>query len=171
MATAAAARSNRRRFTSRLFGGDEEVSCRAVIGNVCYKPAMVDDRTLGRAMAWNRIVVGTTMIIAPRIAGRVLHGTNNGSGNAALMRSVGLRDVGIGIGLLSSIRRDWDIAPWALFASAADLTDTAARLLAHRDVPPGRRAVAAGFSALAFGVDFFRVGRIEGRTNPYPELA
>jgi len=127
----------------------------------------MDDRTLGRAVAWGRICLGAARLLAPRTVERALGGSDLDGRTDALARSVGMRDVGIGAGLLEALNRDWEIATWAAIASVADLTDMVTPVLPAKNRPRGRPLLRVALAASALSVDFFRLGRMEGKTNPY----
>lgn len=88
-------------------------------------------------------------MLAPRRPGELWYGDSNpAASTTALLRSVGGRDVSIGLGLASSPTPD---SLWLKAGILADVVDATAALLASRHVP--RKNALIGFGgALAYAV-------------------
>ena len=82
----------------------------------------------GRRLAWLRIAVGLTLTVAPRSVLR-MQTADDPSGPFVLMtRTVGIRDLVVGLGSLSAVRsnsRD-DVRRWIVVGLLSDLFDIAA---------------------------------------------
>lgn len=101
-------------------------------------------------MGWLRTSVGIALIVAPGAPMR-LAGTESPTGAALLlMRTIGIRDLVLGLGTVSSARsNDQSDAPrWLKATLASDALDTAVSLAAFRSI--GRRDSLFA-AALAFG--------------------
>ena len=102
------------------------------------------------SMGWLRTSVGIALMVAPGAPMR-LAGTESPTGaGLLLMRTIGIRDVCLGLGAVSAARSAAgdDARRWSKMTLASDALDTVASLAALRSI--GRRDswIAAG---LAFG--------------------
>jgi hypothetical protein len=97
-------------------------------------------------VAWLRIAIGVVLSIAPRSVLR-LQATDEPSGSLVLMtRTVGIRDLVVGIGSLAALRSgsDRDLRRWIRVGLLSDVLDTLAGMFSARLV--GKRG--ASVSAL-----------------------
>ena len=102
-------------------------------------------------MGWLRTLVGVALIVAPGATMRVAGGEPPNGATLLLMRTIGIRDLVLGLGTLASHRSGGpgDSNRWLVATTASDALDTAAGLVAGRTI--GRRdSVAAAGLAFAF---------------------
>lgn len=98
-----------------------------------------------RVFGLSRAAFGLWLMLAPRRPGEMWYGDSNpAASTTALLRSVGGRDVGIGLGLASNPTPD---SLWLKVGILADVVDAAAALLASRRVP--RKNAGIGFGGAA----------------------
>lgn len=107
---------------------------------------------MAAAIAAGRIAIGAGLLAAPQLAAGGWIGEDAGrSGAQVLARGLGGRDLALGIGALSALRRRRSMRGWIEAGMLADLGDTAATLIAGRALPPSGRfgvlALAAGAAA------------------------
>ena len=108
-------------------------------------------RTLLSALSVGRIVVGLTMMFAPRFIGERWFGAGGTDAeSSALLRIGGVRDAAFGVGGLVAARSGADPKPWFAAGVIVDGTDAVATLKA--DGVPGSNkapsiAVALGAAA------------------------
>ena len=115
-------------------------------------------------MGWLRTSVGVALIVAPGMPLRMA-GTGEPTGaSLLLMRTIGIRDLVLGLGTLAATGPgpDGDLARWLGATLASDALDTAVGLAAIRSV--GRRdALAAAALAGVFVLgDLVAVRRLAG---------
>lgn len=107
-----------------------------------------------KALAVSRVAVGTALLVAPRPVLQVWLGRHTPDAFSALLaRSVGGRDVALGLGTLFALRHDTSVRGWLEALMVSDAADAVALLAAARHFPRGRLVAAAlpTVSALAFG--------------------
>jgi hypothetical protein len=113
-------------------------------------------RTLVAGLGLGSFVFGVAPALAPRFFGR-LFGLPVQAGRTVptIVRSVGVRDAVMGVGLWAMARRRGDYGPWLLARALADCGDTLAVALAIRAGTRDPRFVALG--ALALGAAVYGV--------------
>jgi hypothetical protein len=101
----------------------------------------MDYRQLVRALAAGRVLVGATLLLAPKQAG------SSWVGDAArrpevtvIARAFGVRDLALGIGTLQALEGDAPARPWVALGMVCDLADLAATAWAIRAIG-ARRAL------------------------------
>ena len=98
---------------------------------------------LARLGGWTRVAFGTAFVLAPRSVARPWVGSGVDTQGAQLLtRSMGIRDLLLGAGLLQSINRG-DLrgaATWLGFGAAAGIVDTGATIAAYTGLPRSGRA-------------------------------
>ena len=127
------------------------------VGGALVSPAVDKDRArqLALSLAWGRIALGTTAILAPSIPLRPWVGRDVAWRPRAklLARALGARDMALGLGVILALRHDAPVRGWVEGGGFADTGDAVATLLAFRTLPRwGRWAVlgsAAGAAAAA----------------------
>jgi hypothetical protein len=105
----------------------------------------------GRTMGWLRTSVGVALIVAPGATMRITGGEPPTGATLLLMRTIGIRDLVLGLGTLASHRSgaSEDSRRWLVATTASDALDTVASLAAGRTI--GRRdSIGAAGLALAF---------------------
>ncbi|HEV3365368.1 MAG TPA: hypothetical protein VG795_14765 [Acidimicrobiia bacterium] len=112
-------------------------------------------RQLAEAIAVGRIAIGIVALVAPTLPLRPWVGRDFAWQPRAklLARSLGARDLALGIGVLLALRHKAPVRGWVEGAALADAGDTLATLLAFPKLPKGGRwlvlASAAGAAAAA----------------------
>jgi hypothetical protein len=112
-------------------------------------------RQLAEAVAWGRIGIGVTAIVAPTIPLRPWVGRDFAWQPRAklLARSLGARDLALGIGVILALRHDGPVRGWVEGGGLADAGDVLATLLSFGKLPKGGRWLvllsAAGAAATA----------------------
>jgi hypothetical protein len=115
----------------------------------------MDYRQLVRALAYGRIAVGASLMVAPGTAGRSWVGESARLPEVKVMaRAFGIRDLAFGVGTLDALRGDAPARTWVTLGMASDLVDLAATTVALRGLG-ARRAlpvmvVAASAAALGY---------------------
>jgi hypothetical protein len=104
-----------------------------------------------KTMGWLRTSVGVALIVAPGASMRVAGGEPPSGATLLLMRTIGVRDLVLGLGTLASHRSgvSGDERRWLVATTASDALDTVAGLAARRTIGTRDSVVAAGL-ALAF---------------------
>src|SRR5918999_6607877 len=112
-------------------------------------------RQIAEAIAVGRIAIGIAALVAPTVPMRPWVGRDFAWQPRAklLSRSLGARDLALGIGVLLALRHDTPVRGWVEGAAVADAGDTLATLLAFGKLPKSGRwlvlASAAGAAAIA----------------------
>jgi hypothetical protein len=107
-------------------------------------------RRLARFIAWGRVAIGCTALVSPVAVARPWIGeAATGTEARLLARTMGGRDLAIGIGTLRALgRSDAEARPWVALGGCADVVDTVATLVAFGALPRRTRwgilAVTAG---------------------------
>lgn len=92
-----------------------------------------------RSIALVRIFLGSCMFLMPRTAFRLV--SLDPVATRLLGRMTGVRDLLLGVGLLSAVEAEESDKKWLLYCAAADAADTLAVLAAYRRLPKRRRFV------------------------------
>src|SRR5450432_4331942 len=87
-------------------------------------------------MGWLRAAVGTALIVAPAVPMRLAGRPEPTGADVLLMRTIGIRDLALGLGTVAAARsRDVrDVRRWTAAALASDSLDTAASLASFRAI-------------------------------------
>jgi len=112
-----------------------------------------------RTMGWMRTSVGVALLAAPGAPMRMA-GTGGPTGAALLlMRTIGVRDLVLGLGTLATSGPDTvdGSSPWLRATLASDVLDTVVGLLAIRSVGRRDALVAAGLALAFVGGDLLAV--------------
>ncbi len=102
-------------------------------------------------MGWLRAAVGVALIAAPGVPMRLSGREEPTAAGLLLMRTIGIRDLALGLGTVAAARSDvvGDMRRWTTVAMASDSLDVAASLASIRSI--GKRdSWAAAMLALAF---------------------
>jgi hypothetical protein len=105
----------------------------------------MEERDLVVSLARARIAFGVVSLLAPGLVARTMTGRSDG-GSRFLVRMVGARDLGVGLGLHVALDRDAPTRGWLEASAVVDGIDAAACLLAR---PHLRPAVFPGTFGLA----------------------
>jgi hypothetical protein len=113
----------------------------------------VEPRDLALLNARGRMAIGAALALAPRLAGPMWVG-DDGDRPAVkvLARSLGARDVALGLGLAVALDRGAPVRGWLEGAALADTADFVGALLAGDSIPASKRRgvlLVAGASAIA----------------------
>ena len=111
-------------------------------------------RQLAEAVAWGRIAIGVTALVAPTVPLRPWVGRDFAWQPRAklLARSLGARDLALGIGVILALRHSAPVRGWVEGSGLADAGDALATLLAFGKLPKGGRwlvLLSAGGAAAA----------------------
>jgi hypothetical protein len=112
-------------------------------------------RQLAEAVAWGRIAIGVTALVAPTVPLRPWVGRDFAWQPRAklLARSLGARDLALGIGVILALRHDGPVRGWVEGSALADAGDVLSTLLAFGKLPKSGRWLvllsAAGAAATA----------------------
>jgi len=95
------------------------------------------ERTLARTIASGRVAIGAVAVAAPTLMARPWIGdVSAGTGARLLARTMGGRDLALGIGALRALGvSDREARPWLALGGAADAIDALATALAFRSLP------------------------------------
>ena len=101
---------------------------------------VVDDsfsRPLAQLIAWGRVGLGVSAIAAPTLLARPwIGGDATSAGSRVLARTMGGRDLALGIGALRALGvSDEEARPWVALGGMADAVDAVATLIAFRTLP------------------------------------
>jgi hypothetical protein len=110
-----------------------------------------DARRAVSTIAWSRVAMGAAAVVAPVTAARLWTGeTDRGPLTRVMVRSLGARDVALGLGAVLALRHEAPLRGWVEGGALADVADTVGTLLAFGSLPKGRRwLVLAGSAAAA----------------------
>lgn len=125
----------------------------------------MDVALLARAQSLNRVTMGTGLVLAPGVAGRVWVGAAARQARPrVLARAMGVRDLTLGVaGLLAAREGDrvWECRSFAAQA-LADAVDAVAILGAGDRVPLSSRAVGGSLAAGSAAVAAAHAMRLRG---------
>lgn len=112
----------------------------------------IDARATIRAVAAGRIALGASFLVAPGLALRAWPGRPGSTVDdravaRLLARSVGGRDVALGVGALLALSHDAPVRGWVEAGMLADTVDALAIALASRRLPRLRAAVMFALAA------------------------
>lgn len=116
----------------------------------------MDHRSLARITAAGRVAIGAALLVAPQAVTRGWVGPSGAApGGRLLGRSIGVRDLALGLGVLAAFDRgDPRARDWVRAAAVADVGDAVATVLAFRHLPKRSRfgvlALAAGAAVAGF---------------------
>jgi hypothetical protein len=117
----------------------------------------MEPRDVARLHALGRIAVGAALTAAPERSGRAWVGElGRRPGAGVLTTGLGARDLAIGAGTATALRRGYGASPWLRAGVLADAADLVATLRARHHLPPlavaGVGLVAAGSVVLGLWV-------------------
>ena len=109
----------------------------------------MEPRDAARLQAAGRIALGAAMTVAPEHFAKAWVGElGRRPGAGVLTTGLGARDLAIGVGIASALRRGYGATPWLRAGVLADVADLFATVRARRDIPP---LAVAGIGLLAAG--------------------
>jgi hypothetical protein len=94
-------------------------------------------RNLAQLLAWGRVGIGTTAVVAPTLVSRPWLGDAAAEPATRLFaRTMGGRDLALGIGALRALAvSDDESRPWVALGGVADLVDAMATVVAFGQLP------------------------------------
>jgi hypothetical protein len=101
----------------------------------------VQARQLAETVAWGRIAIGITALVAPTLPLRPWVGRDFAWQPRAklLARSLGARDLALGVGVILALKKDAPVRGWIEGSGVADAGDVLSTLLAFGKLPKGGR--------------------------------
>jgi hypothetical protein len=98
-------------------------------------------RQLAETIAWGRIAIGITALVAPTLPLRPWVGRDFAWQPRAklLARSLGARDLALGIGVILALKHDAPVRGWVEGSGLADAGDCLSTLLAFGKLPKSAR--------------------------------
>jgi hypothetical protein len=97
-------------------------------------------RQLATTVAWGRIGIGITAMLAPSLPLRPWVGDLAGDRRGKLLaRSLGARDLALGLGVILALKHDAPVRGWVEGSGLADAGDVLSTLLAFGKLPKGGR--------------------------------
>jgi hypothetical protein len=110
-------------------------------------------------MGLARTAVGVALVAAPAAALRLSRREPPTGASVLLMRTIGIRDIVIGLGTLSAghAGTEADTRRWLQTGLKSDAMDAAAGLLSRRSIGPTETAVAVGAAAVFVGLDLWTI--------------
>ena len=109
-------------------------------------------RQIARALAWVRIGIGVSAIVAPELPARPWVGRSDAATVKTLGRALGGRDVALGLGVLVADATRQPERAWVLAGALADALDVLATSLTFGELPRfGRWLVVAAAGTGAVG--------------------
>jgi hypothetical protein len=111
-------------------------------------------RTMAEGLAWSRVALGATAIVLPSIPLRPWVGRDEAwrPRSRLLARSLGGRDVALGLGVVMAIRKKSPVRGWVEAGGVADAGDVLATLLAFPSLPKRGRMMVLGAAGGAVAV-------------------
>jgi hypothetical protein len=103
---------------------------------------------VAQGIAWGRVAIGATALVAPTALSRPWVGDSSATTPVKLLaRTLGGRDLALGIGTLRALSRSDDEArPWVALAGVSDAVDALATVAAFAWLPRRTRWVVLGAS-------------------------
>src|SRR3954451_23831319 len=83
-----------------------------------------DHRRVALILARGRAVHGLVLLVLPGVVGRIIYGkAGNQPTSRSLLRLVGIRDLVLGIGAITTLKEETMDAEWVGMGAAADAVD------------------------------------------------
>jgi hypothetical protein len=112
----------------------------------------LDQRQIALGLARTRAVNGIMLLVLPGLIGKSLFGSYGGSAiSRAVLRMVGVRDLVLGVGAITTLKEHTMDAEWVAMGAAADAIDGAVMLLTPGLPLRSRMVAIAGGSAAVAG--------------------
>ncbi len=123
-------------------------------------------------MGWLRTAVGIALIAAPGVPMRLVGQDQPTGADMLLMRTIGIRDLVLGLGTVAAARSDdvRDVRRWTATALTSDSLDAAASLASMRSIGKRDSWGAAVLALIFVGGDLHarRSCRLEAECQPVP---
>jgi hypothetical protein len=129
-----------------------------------------DQRRIALVIARARAVNGLVALILPGVAGRILFGRAGSTpATRALLRLVGVRDLVLGVGAITTLKEGTLDAEWVGMGAVADAVDGAVSLLTPGLVRRARLVSLISGGAAAIGLAASRA-LADARVTPASEI-
>lgn len=117
------------------------------------------------AMGLARAAVGVVLVAAPAAALGLSRREAPTGASVLLMRTIGIRDIVIGLGTFSAGRAgtEADARRWLQTGLKSDALDAVTGLLSRRSIGPTETAVAVGSAAVFVGLDLWAITSLSAR--------
>jgi hypothetical protein len=113
----------------------------------------LDNRQLGLVLARARAINGLVMLVAPGLVAQVIFGKDaSGPVTRALLRLVGIRDVVLGVGAITTLKEHTMDAEWVGMGAVADAVDGVVALVTPGLILRSRLVAVIGGAAAAQGI-------------------
>jgi hypothetical protein len=112
------------------------------------------DEELARLGGWARVSFGAMTFVAPRWTAKIWTGEDiTGTTAVIALRSLGARDLALGLGLLIALKRDAPVRGWLEAGALSDAGDAVSTLLSRRGLSAPRTllGVVGSAGAAMFG--------------------
>jgi hypothetical protein len=107
----------------------------------------MEARDLAVSLAGGRVALGVMSLLGPGLVGRTMTGPEGSTGGMRLLvRMVGARDLGLGLGVLLALDRGAPVRGWLEASAVVDGIDAGACLLARRHLRGSVFPAAAGLA-------------------------
>lgn len=112
----------------------------------------MNEQTVVKVFGWSRVILGVWLALTPRLPAKVWYSERHLTpASASLTRSVGIRDIGLGLGLAAD---PTPTSNWLKAGIAVDVVDALAPVLIRRDIPSKNLIVgvvgAAAYAIIGF---------------------
>ncbi|HEV7523518.1 MAG TPA: hypothetical protein VGP92_01045 [Acidimicrobiia bacterium] len=112
-----------------------------------------DHRRVALVIARGRAVNGLVMLVLPGLVGGIVFGkAGRTPATRALLRLVGIRDLVLGIGAITTLKEQTMDAEWVGMGAAADAVDAVVSLVTPGLAPQARLVSLLGGGAAALGL-------------------
>jgi hypothetical protein len=129
-----------------------------------------DHRRVALIIARGRAVHGLVLLVLPGVVGRIIYGKSGSEPTArALLRLVGIRDLVLGIGAITTLKEETMDAEWVGMGAATDAVDGVVALATRGLAPRARFMSLIGAAAAAVGLLASRA-IADARTNAASEI-
>jgi len=115
----------------------------------------LDTRTTALVLGRSRAVIGLVLVFLPGLAARLWFGENSAR-TRALLRMVGVRDLILGVGALTSVKEGTQDAEWIGMGALVDAVDGFVTLTAPGIPRRGRLVGPAALGSAALGLKLAR---------------
>jgi hypothetical protein len=130
-------------------------------------------RHSARAIAWGRVAIGITALVAPPVVTRPWVGPSADTTPAKLLaRTLGGRDLALGLGTLRALSRsDEEARPWVALGGVSDAVDALATVVAFASLPRRTRWLMLGTCAGAALVSIRAAGGLDAGSHSVTDPA
>jgi hypothetical protein len=105
----------------------------------------MDDRALGRGVAFGRVAFGLASLLAPKVVFRSVAGDAS-PGMVLMLRIFGIRDVVLGAGALRSLAGESTDTSWVAMGALADTADAVVATTFRKEIGTAATAATLGLA-------------------------